>query len=80
MNFGFIRFLDGQEAHYLHFFDIIRAENVVSYTLFHMNFVIYLDSPVFRTAYYKTLSLNYEKNYTRKLSTFGYSLYRNFCY
>ena len=68
------------EAHCLPFFDIIRAENVVFYTLFHMNFVIYLDSPVFRTAYYKTLSLNYEKNYTRKLSTFGYSLYRNFCY
>ena len=47
------------KAHYLPFFDIIRAENVVFYTLFHMNFVIYLDSPVFRTAYYKTLSLNY---------------------
>lgn len=68
------------EAHCLHSFDIIHAENVVFYTLFHMNFVIYLDSPVFRTAYYKSLFLNYEKNYTRKLSTFGHSLYRNFGY
>ena len=29
-------------AHY------IRAKNVVFHTLFHMNFVIYLDLPVFR--------------------------------